>query len=106
MSTHAENYINSQDLEDKRQGFIKTAKLISIIVLILIIVDIFLAGFQYRQTDQRWSQEGSYFIIGVLQIIFVVVSFVIIVFGIIVLCCCERDNNKINAVRFLYINLF
>lgn len=56
---------------------------LSLLFLIFVIVDIFLAGFQYRVADMRWSSISPYRVIGVLEITQVVVAFCVAIFGLI-----------------------
>ena len=61
----------------------KTAKIgmmFNIVVFILIIPAIFITGFDYRQTDLMWMDEGPYYhlaIIKVSAVVAVVISFVL-----------------------------
>ena len=101
------NYI---DVDNKRKDCASMATMFSFIALIFLICNIFLAGFQYNQADQRWSHEDGYFILGVLEITYVVIVFVITVFGIIVFLAAKGSNVKIKTVRnitiFIFIYLF
>ena len=56
---------------------------LSLIFLIFVIVDIFLAGFQYRVADMRWSNISPYRVIGVLELTQVVFAFCVAIFGLV-----------------------
>lgn len=97
--------LNAKDIEDKRDGCAKCGAGLAIISLVFIIVDIFLVGFQYRQTDQRWTNFGAYFAIGVLEVMYVVFVFAITVFGIVVLSMC-KENRRLNITVSIQFNNF
>lgn len=94
--------VNDNDIDYNRKSCVDMATIVSFISLLFIIANIFLAGFQYNQADQRWSHEGGYFILGVLEIIYVVIAFVITLIGIIILICCQKNFNTIRCVRILF----
>ena len=83
-------------------GFILT-----IIYFIFLIVNIFLAGFDFKESHQNWA-EGPYKVIGILQLIVVCVGFIIVILGFLSFKI-FKDNTGINAIvrkknikKFLY----
>ena len=57
--------------------------ILTLIYFIFLIVNIFLAGFDFKESHQNWA-EGPYKVIGILQLISVCVGFIIVILGILV----------------------
>ena len=79
----------------KSKGMVMT-----VILFIFIFICIFLAGFDYRQTLHRWTDESPYRVIGAVQITLVVVAFVIVLLSFAVFSCCSDSKGLILFVRF------
>lgn len=78
----------------KSKGMILTA-----ILSVFIFINIFLAGFDYRQTLHRWNSHGGYRVIGALEITLVVVAFVIIILSFLSFSVCYRTKGVVIIVN-------
>ena len=70
--------------------------MLTLIYFIFLIVNIFLAGFDFKESHQNWA-EGPYKVIGILQLIVVCVGFIIVILGFLSFKI-FKDNTGINAI--------
>ena len=65
----------------------------TVILSIFIVVCIFLAGFQYRQTLHRWNEDSPYRVVGAVEITLVVFAFTIVLFSFLAFSCCSKSRG-------------
>lgn len=58
-----------------------TGMIMTLVNIAFIIVELFLCGYQFRQTHQNWTSNGEYRVLGILQLSAVIFIFVSIVMG-------------------------
>lgn len=73
----------------------------TVILFIFIVVCIFLAGFQYRQTLHRWNEDSPYRVVGAVEITLVVFAFTIVLFSFLAFSCCSESRGFIVLVSLL-----
>ncbi len=70
--------------------------MLTLIYFIFLIVNIFLAGFDFKESHQNWA-EGPFKVIGILQLISVCVGFIIVILGILVFKIL-KDKTGLTAI--------
>jgi heme/copper-type cytochrome/quinol oxidase subunit 2 len=70
--------------------------MLTLIYFIFLIVNIFLAGFDFKESHQNWA-EGPYKVIGILQLVVVCVGFILVILGILAFKV-FKENTGINAI--------
>ena len=87
--------------EERKAALKSKGMAMTVILFIFIFNCIFLAGFDYRQTLHRWTDESPYRVIGAVQITLVVVAFVIVLLSFAVFSCCSDSKGLIILVRLI-----
>lgn len=86
-------------LYNVEESILKKIGLISNICLsILILVCIFIVGFDFKETHITWTSHGEWRHLGALQIIIVIVAFVVIILGFIAFTCCSSSKPIVGIV--------
>lgn len=79
---------------------------LTFVFFIVVIVEIFLAGFQYRVVDMRWSKVGPFRVMGVLELTQVVFAFVVALIGVISFKANPKLIPIVNEYNFYNIYSF
>ena len=103
---HDESNVNSEIPNEKTEARAKKVRILISIAIVFLIVNVFLAAFQFRFSDQRWSLEGLYFVIGVLNLIYVCIEMVVMVIGLIAMFWCQSKNLNVYTVRIHFYTCF
>ena len=56
--------------------------LLCFFLIILVIADVFLVAFQFDIVDQRWTKVGAYRVLGILELVQIIYTFVVALYGI------------------------
>lgn len=89
--------------EVRNKYCIKSAGMILTLVNIaLMIVDIFLCGYQFRQTHQNFTSHGEYRVLGILQLCLVLFLFVSIFIAFVLFSCLSENKPFSLFVYHLY----
>ena len=67
-------------------------------LFVFIVICIFLTGFDYRQAYHRWNEDSPSRVVGVLQLTFVVVAFVVVLLSFLSFSACSNSRGVILLV--------
>ena len=76
----------------------KFGLILTIIYFIFLIVNIFLAGFDFKESHQNWA-EGPFKVIGILQLVMVCLGFFVVILGFLTFIILKNNNGLITIVR-------
>jgi len=79
-----------------KENIEKYGLILTIIYFIFLIVNIFLAGYVFKESHQDWA-EGPYNVIGILQLVDVCLGFIIVILGFLSFQI-FKDKKPINAI--------